>query len=313
MTARGAVIVPLVLAALALGGCGRRTAPKPMASDPPPLPADVQKLVSPSPAAAPAAQGASGTDGSPEVAREAEGKLVVTGELASPVRSELSPRLPGRVGKVLVDEGARVQAGQPLLELESEYFRLDVARAKAEVARANALAADAAADLRRKTDLLAKGSVTQAVFDRSKATGEQAEAAKLAAQAALDTADQRLADAVVRSPIDGVVAERRADVGERLAENTVAFVLVQTAPLKLRFKLPERYVATVKVGQSVRAFVDPYPGEAFTGKVSVTVPAIDPASRSFTVDAEFPNRDGRLHPGLFARVELTLPRAASAP
>jgi RND family efflux transporter MFP subunit len=312
VTARGAVIVPLLLAGLTLGGCGRRTAPKPMTSDPPPLPADVQKLVPPAPAAAPAAPGATGTDGSPEVAHEAEGKLVVTGELASPVRSELSPRLPGRVGKVLVDEGARVRKDQPLLELESEYFRLDVARAKAELARANAVAADAAADLRRKTELLAKGSVTQAVSDRSKTTGEQAEAAKLSAQAALDTAEQRLADAVLRSPLDGVVAERRADVGERLAENTVAFVLVQTAPLKLRFKLPERYVATVKAGQPVRAFVDPYPGEAFTGKVSVTVAAIDPASRSFIVDAEFPNRDGRLHPGLFARVELILPRAASA-
>jgi len=84
----------------------------------------------------------------------------------------------------------------------------------------------------------------------------------------------------------------------------VALVVVQTSPLKLRFRVPEKYLAQVHRGQDVKAAVDPYPGEVFTGKVTVVGGVIDPASRSFTVETEFPNRDGRLKPGLFARIEM---------
>ena len=128
----------------------------------------------------------------------------------------------------------------------------------------------------------------------------------LAIEAGLDLARQRLADAVLLSPIDGVVLERRTDVGERLSEGTVTFVVVQTAPLKLRFRVPERYLGAAEKGAKVRATVDPYPGERFEGTVSVVVGAMDPASRTFAVEALFANRDGRLRPGLFARVELEL-------
>jgi RND family efflux transporter MFP subunit len=144
------------------------------------------------------------------------------------------------------------------------------------------------------------------VFLRSKAGAEQAEAALAAAQAALDLAHQRLADATLVSPVDGVVAARRTDVGERLGEASVAFVVEQTAPLKLRFRVPERYLATVRLGQPVAATVDPYPTQPFDGKVSLVGGSVDPASRTFLVEAEFPNTDGRLRPGLFARVELQL-------
>ena len=77
-------------------------------------------------------------------------------------------------------------------------------------------------------------------------------------------------------------------------------------PLKLRFRVPERYLATVHVGRPVAAHVDPYPAEAFDGTVSLVGGSVDPSSRTFLVEAEFPNRDGRLRPGLFARVELQL-------
>ncbi len=103
-----------------------------------------------------------------------------------------------------------------------------------------------------------------------------------------------------------MVAERRTDVGEHLGEAGVAFVVIQTAPLKLRFTVPERMLAPIHPGQTVSAKVDPYPGESFTGKVTAVGGVIDPTSRTMFVEAEFPNQDGRLRPGLFARVETTL-------
>lgn len=109
---------------------------------------------------------------------------------------------------------------------------------------------------------------------------------------------------MLRSPIDGVVAEKRTDIGQRLGDNTVALVVVQTSPLKLRFRVPEKYLAEVHRGQEVKASVDPYPGQVFAGRVTVVGGVIDPATRSFTVETEFANRDGKLRPGLFARVEM---------
>jgi RND family efflux transporter MFP subunit len=236
----------------------------------------------------------------------------VTGDFVPPVRSEMATRFPGRVGRILTDAGARVTAGQPMLELESNYLKLDLERAEAEVSRTKAALTESERDWGRKKDLLAKGSVSQAAFDRSEAAFEQAKAARAAAETAHSLATQRLSDSVLRSPIDGVVLERRTDVGQHLAEATIAFVVVQTAPLKLRFRVPERWLGAVTAGAPVRAKVDPYPDETFTGKVSVIVPAIDPASRTFTVEALFPNADGRLRPGLFARVSLDVKRPAKS-
>ncbi|MEA2695343.1 MAG: rane fusion protein multidrug efflux system [Acidobacteriota bacterium] len=310
----------LLLAGLAAVGCGHANPPaaKAAGSDTaqgtetaPPLPSDVAPVSgiasgiakADSPPATPSAA----APASPAAATvEDAGRVAATGELVSPVRSELAMRLPGRVGKVFVDEGARVRKGQPLLTLETEYFELDLARANADVTRAHAATQDAERDLGRKKELIAKNSVSQAAYDRSGSAYDSAKAAEQSTVVARDLARQRLADAVLHSPIDGVVAEKRTDVGQRLGDNSVAFVVAQTSPLKLRFKLPERYLSSVHRGQAVTAAVDPYPGEPFKGRVTLVGGVVDPATRSFNVETEFDNRDGRLYPGLFARVELDI-------
>jgi len=287
-----------------LAACGRKdVAPAASAKEPPALPRDVQAVATSTDATiAPAST--STQPGTPAVATDAGGVIVATGEFVSPVSSELSAKLPGRVGAVYVDEGSRVTKGQPLLTLETDYTRLNLQRAEADAARAKAMADDARRDVERKKGLIASNSIPQATMDRSQAAYDQASAALASAQAQASLLRQQLADAVLRSPIDGVIAEKRTDVGQRLGDNTVAMVVVQTSPLKLRFRVPERYLASVHKGQPVKATVDPYPGQTFEGRVSVVGGVIDSATRSLLVETEFPNRDGKLRPGLFARVEL---------
>jgi RND family efflux transporter MFP subunit len=282
---------------IVLAACAKKDVPQQTkAAEAPPLPSDVQQV----------AQTATQTPMASGVvaASEAGGTIIATGEFVSPVRSELASKNPGRVGKMFVDEGARVHKGQPLLEIESDYVRINLQRAEADTARAAAAEQDASSDLSRKKELIAKESIPKATFDRSQAMYDQARAGRMSAQAQAAFFRQQLADAVLRSPIDGVVAEKRTDVGQRLAEATVALVVVQTSPLKLRFRVPEKYLAEVHRGQTVKATVDPYPGQVFQGKVTVVGGVIDSATRSFTVETEFANRDGRLRPGLFARVEM---------
>jgi membrane fusion protein (multidrug efflux system) len=307
MNRSGVLLLSLFLiAGIAGGGCGKSSpdeaqaaASKPEATATPELPADVQDIAA---VAKPEAR----QEAAEESGETAEGTVTATGELVAPVTSEVAVRMPGRVGKVFANEGERVRKGQPLLTLETQYLSLELKRADAEVARAKASAADAERDFKRKEELIAKGSVARAAYDRSQSAYDSAQAGVAAAEAARDLARQRLADAVLHSPITGVVAERRADAGERLGDSSVAYVIVQTSPLKLRFQLPERYLARIKRGQTVRATVDPYPGQTFTGKVSVIGGIVDPATRTVAVETEFANADGHLSPGLFARVEIDL-------
>ncbi len=265
-------------------------------------PADVAHLVSEEPAAQPAAA-AEGETPRIEASRSLA-DLEPTGEFISPSQSEVAPKMPGRVAAVHVEEGSRVGRGQTLLTMETDYARLDIQQAEAELTRAKAAEEDARRDFERKKGLLANESIPQATFDRSQGTYDQVRAARESAEVALRTAKQRLADSVIRSPMTGVVAERRTDVGEHLGEAGVAFVIVQTSPLKLRFSVPERYLGEVRRGQRVAATVDPYPGETFSGTIKTVGGVIDPANRTFFAEAEFANSDGRLRPGLFARVKL---------
>jgi len=260
------------------------------------LPQDVQEVAAASTSSAPAEV---------ETTTAAPGAFEVTGEFVSPMRSDLSPKMPGRVAKLHVQEGSRVQRGQPLLELESDYARLHLQAAEAEAARAKAMRDEAARDVERKKGLIAKDSIPRATFDRSQAAFDQANAAYAAANAQVALLRQQVADATLRSPANGIIAEKHTDVGARLGEASVAFVVVQLSPLKLRFQVPERYLGQINPGDKVTARVDPYPNETFTGTIKTVGGVIDSKTRTMFAEAEFANRDGRLRPGLFARVETT--------
>lgn len=297
-------ITTTLLITLALFGCAKKETPAAATTTQaaPELPSDVSKVQAA--ATATTATAETSTSTAPVAAADATGTIVATGEFVSPVRSELAVKMPGRVAKMYVDEGSRVSKGQALLELETDYARINLQRAQADAARAQAAEDDARRDLDRKKELIGKDSIPRATYDRSEAAYQQAQAARASASAQASLYRQQIGDATLRSPIDGVIAEKRTDVGARLGEASVALVVVQTSPLKLRFRVPERYLAQVHKGQPVKASVDPYPGEAFEGKVTVVGGVIDPATRSLLVETEFSNRDGKLKPGLFARVEM---------
>jgi membrane fusion protein (multidrug efflux system) len=227
-----------------------------------------------------------------------------SGEFVSSQRSELTARIGGRVKSVAVDEGAVVEAGATLLELETEYLDLDVKQAEAEVARAQAALLEAEREAQRKAELVAKGSVSEAASQKFASAHDQAKAALDSAKVRLSFAQTRRSDAVLKAPFRGVIEHRRVNVGERLTEATPAFLIVQLAPLKLRFRVRESDLNLVRRGQGVEAEVDAYPGVNFRGVISVAGGAIDPATRTFLAEARFDNRDLRLRPGLFARVRV---------
>jgi membrane fusion protein, multidrug efflux system len=297
------VFTTLVIAGgLLLAACGgaENDPQAAQAQTPKELPADVRAIEQ----VASARPAAGVTDTSSPVVVET--RFAATGEFVSPSRSEVAPKIPGRIAAVYLDDGANVRRGDRLFSMETDYLRLDVQRAEAELARASSAMGEAERDFERKKELRSRNSIPEATFDRSRAGFEQARAAHASAQSGVAIARQRLADSTVRSPLTGVVAERRVDVGEFLGDGGVAFVVLQTAPLKLRFQVPEKYLGRIRPGQEVVAQVDPYPGERFQGQIKTVGGVIDPATRTLFAEAEFANADGRLRPGLFARVEANL-------
>lgn len=293
-----ALLIVSSMFAAACGGDASSQTTDTQAKVAPPLPDDVKSV----------AQAAESSNASviAEASAADSGLVTATGEFVSPSQSELAAKFPGRIASVFVDEGERVSRGQPLAALETDYMKIELARSEAELQRAGSAARDAGRDLERKRELRAKESVPQAVLDRSTAAAEQMQAARSAAASSVQLMRERVSDATIRSPINGVISERRVDVGEHLGDAGVAFVVIQTSPLKLRFSIPERYLSRLRPGQSVVATVDPYPGEEFRGSVKTVGGVIDPKSRTLFAEAEFANADGRLRPGLFARVQLKL-------
>ena len=118
----------------------------------------------------------------------------------------------------------------------------------------------------------------------------------------LALARQQLADTVVYAPMDGVVQEKKASVGEYLAAGAPVADIVRINPLRLRAEVPERESRKVRIGQSVRVMVE---GDvsSYTGLLKRVSPTISQQSRVLAVEADVAN-DGRLRPGSFVRAEI---------
>src|SRR5258706_4078342 len=202
-----ALLMTLMLAAACARDKPKQAAvPAPKSTPAAALPADVATLAQPAPPNAPAPAAAAEKK---EGAQVALASLEPTGEFVSPASSQVAPRTPGRVATVYVDAGARVSKGQPLLALETEYFRLDVQRTEADLARAKAGEDDARREWTRKKGLLANESIPQATFDKAQAALGQAHAARQSTEAALAPAPQKKEDAGTRAPITAAMAQAK--------------------------------------------------------------------------------------------------------
>lgn len=130
--------------------------------------------------------------------------------------------------------------------------------------------------------------------------------------AALGLARKHLSDATLRSPIHGAVARRHVNVGEFANVNAAVFTIVRTDLLKFAGTVSERVALDVRPGQAVELRVDPVPGRSFAGRIIRVSPAVDLVSRTILLEAQVPNQDGLLKPGLFARGTVASRRDAEA-
>lgn len=157
---------------------------------------------------------------------------------------------------------------------------------------------------------------------QSNAAVQSAEAAVESSRAAVAIAQKAVADTVVRAPYAGYVSSRPVAVGEYVTPASVVATVLRTNPIKLQLLVPEADAPHLTPGMGVSLEVDAFRDRKFAGSVSAVNPAIDPASRSATVEALVQNPDNALRSGMFATSRIArqgggravyVPRAAVLP
>ena len=133
---------------------------------------------------------------------------------------------------------------------------------------------------------------------------QTAQAQVEAARSAVAIAQKAVADTVVRAPYAGYVSSRPVAVGEYVTPASVVATVLRTNPIKLDMQVPEADVPFVTPGMGVSLQVEAHGDRKFAGQVSAVNPAIDPASRSATVEALVENGDNALRSGMFATARI---------
>ena len=106
------------------------------------------------------------------------------------------------------------------------------------------------------------------------------------------------------SPISGIITARNYDNGDMYNGNTPVLVVEQIVPVKLLINISENYFSKIKKGSPVKVKFDVFEGEVFNGKISLIYPTINAATRTFPVELVLDNKDMKVRPGMFARVEV---------
>jgi len=218
----------------------------------------------------------------------------ITSTVVAYEETYLSPALSGRIRSVKVEVNDHVKQGQLLVELDRT--QLDQTQLQYQ---------QLLTDLARMDTLLQYGSITQQAYDQLKAQVETTELV-------LENLEE---NTLLRAPYSGVITGKYYNDGELYSPtpNTpvgkaALISMIQVDPVKLLVNLSEKYLPLVREGLKATVTTDVYPDLSFQGTVFRIHPTISAATRTFAVEVKVPNRQGKLAPGMFARVSLELGR-----
>lgn len=216
--------------------------------------------------------------------------LSAVGSLTSVAGVNVSSEVAGKIKALHFDSGQTVKQGQLLVELDADTDKAELKGLEAELQLART-------QLQRSEKMIGKKYVSQADYDQQKALLEQA-------RAAVEAKRTRIDKKYIRAPFSGELGIRKISLGWYLKEGESIVSLQQLDPINLDFTLPERQIKQIAKDQEIKATVEAYPNEIFTGHVVAIDPAIEDNTRAVNVRAELDNKDKRLRPGMFVQVRI---------
>ncbi|MES2524264.1 MAG: efflux RND transporter periplasmic adaptor subunit [Gemmatimonadota bacterium] len=241
--------------------------------------------------------------------------LVLPGTLYGLHETGLYARANGYVKRVRVDMGSRVRAGDTLAVVETPEIDQELRQARATLAQVEASGQLARLTLARWRSLVEQKVATQQELDEKQAAFNVSEASADAARANVERLTTLTRFGSIIAPFSGVVTARNVDMGALVAPGVGTntrplFSLAQMDRMRVVTSVPQSIAASVREGQEAEILVQELGNAAFKGRVTRTSRSLDLTTRTLLTEIQLDNANGRLMPGMFAQVRLTLPRVS---
>lgn len=206
--------------------------------------------------------------------------------------------LPGTVAKINFDSGKSVHEGDVLVELDTRQERAQLAalQAQSDLAKLN---------YDRSQQLSKEGVISRMDYDKSSADQRQTEANVAEIKATIERK-------TIRAPFSGILGIRKINLGEYLAAGAAIVSLQALNPIYVNFGVPQQSASQVQVGRIINVTREELADTKFSGRVTALDSVIDETTRNIQVQATLPNPGGKLRPGMFVQVDLSLGASQAA-
>jgi len=210
------------------------------------------------------------------------------GTLTAAKNVQIAPEVAGQISKILFQDGTYVKQGTPLIQLDDATYR-----AKADAVQADLKFSEASY---ARLALLAKRGIISPQ-DLEKAENDLKVKKSLAQENQVN-----LDSMLLTAPFDGVVGKAAVSPGDYVAVGQALVPLTDTHHLRVEYSVPDKYLADLKLGQTIILTTSAYPDKKFTGSVAYIAPTINTEDRTIAVYADVPNDNGVLTSGLYVSV-----------
>ncbi|MBA9846062.1 efflux RND transporter periplasmic adaptor subunit [Ralstonia pickettii] len=235
------------------------------------------------------------------------GTAEFSGDVRPRIESRLGFRVPGKIVARLVDVGATVKKGQVLARLDPTDLALAQQSAQAQLSAAKTDRDLAAADLKRYSELFAKGFISAAEQQRHQANYDAAQARYEQAGAGYRNQVNQAGYATLEADADGVVTGVDAEVGQVVSAGQPVVRVAQTAEKEVVVGIPEDQVDTLRKSPEVSVKLWADQSRSIPAKVREIAPAADPVTRTYTVKISVPNPPPELKLGMTAAATFVRP------
>ncbi|HVO35551.1 MAG TPA: efflux RND transporter periplasmic adaptor subunit [Gemmatimonadales bacterium] len=238
--------------------------------------------------------------------------IPLSGALEAKVKITVGAPLAEQLVDVYVNEGDRVQQGQPLARFKDQVLQAAAAYARADVESQRMNVRVAEAESARSVALFGEGAIAQRDRDNALAALQAARARESLAESQAANSEDRLKTATLTAPAAGVISKRYAQAGDRVDNGKPVFELVDTRVLQLSASVPTEWLPELRVGRPVRLTIAQLDSSQVSGQIARINPTADPATRQIQIYVDVPNPGERLVGGLFASGRVVTREAPNA-
>ena len=232
----------------------------------------------------------------------------------------------GKIIALLLKEGDAVKKGSVVVRFDDNDVRLQLAQAQSgketalqQVNQAQSNLRTVQTDVERQKKLFREGIISKKMFDDAQNQFQSAESGLNSAHEKVKQAEAQLAllentlkDFTIHAPLNGIVDEKRYNSSEVYQAGDILYHIVDLHKVYIEIEVPERYISQITNGMEVDVTFDSLEGQRFPARITHILPRSDEQNRNFLVKALVENPEGRIKPGMFARVDASLQKFSEA-